>query len=100
MINSTKISIENPDNFLSDNNEMLEQYLAYKVTDEYKNSPAYKIMELMKEFNCTNGYYDVFIPALKKLSNSYSEYYQQLEIANKKLLAKYPEIEKINNQSL
>lgn len=97
MIESTKKSIENPDDFLSTNKEMLEQYLAYKLSDEYKNSPTFKIMELMKEFNSTSGYYDVFIPALKKLSSSYFEYHQQIEIANEKLLAQYPEIKKTNN---
>lgn len=97
MIESTKKSIENPDDFLSTNKEMLEQYLAYKLSDEYKNSPTFKIMGLMKEFNSTSGYYDVFIPALKKLSSSYFEYYQQIEIANEKLLAQYPEIKKMNN---
>lgn len=99
IIQNTKESIENPDSFLTDNKEMLEQYLAYKQSDEYKSSPAYKIMELMKEFNSTSRYYDIFIPALKKLSSSYSEYYQQIEIANEKLLAQYPEAENINNQS-
>lgn len=97
IIESTKKSIENPDAFLSTNKEMLEQYLAYKLSDEYKNSPTFKTMELMKEFNSTSGYYDVFIPALKKLSSSYFEYYQQIEIANEKLLAQYPEIKKMNN---
>lgn len=97
IIESTKKSIENPDAFLSTNKEMLEQYLAYKLSDEYKNSPASKIMELMKEFNNTSGYYDVFIPALKKLSSSYFEYHQQIEIANEKLLTQYPEIKEMNN---
>lgn len=99
MLKNTKESIENPDEFLSNNKEMLEQYLAYKQSDEYKNSPACRLMELMKKFNSTNGYDDVFIPAMKQLSNSYSEYYLQMEIANEKLLAKYPEIEKLNFQS-
>lgn len=99
MIENTKKSIENPDEFLSDNKEMLEQYFAYKQSDEYKNSPAYKVMELMQECNSTSGYNDVFIPAMKQLSNSYSEYYRQLEIANEKLLAKYPGIEKMNTQN-
>lgn len=97
MIENTKESIENPDNFISNNKEMLEQYLAYKQSNEYKSSPVCKIMELTKEFNNTSGYNDVFIPALKELSSSYSEYYKQLEIANKKLLAQYPEIEKMYN---
>lgn len=99
IIQNTKESIENPDIFLSDNKEMLEQYLAYKQSDEYKNSPAYRIMELMRQFNSTSGYYDIFIPALKRLSSSYSKYYQQIEIANEKLLTQYPEIENMNKQS-
>lgn len=97
MIENTKKSIENPNDFLSNSKEILEQYLAYKQSDEYKNSLAHKIMLLMKEFNNSSGYYDVFIPALKELSSSYDKYYKQLEIANEKLLAEYPNIGKIND---
>lgn len=97
MIENTKQSIENPEKFLSDKKKMLEQYLAFKQSDEYKNSPVYKIRSLLKEFNSTSGYYDVFIPAMKQLSVSYAEYYKQMEIANEKLLAQYPEIAKLNN---
>ena len=89
----------NPDEFLSNNKEILTQYLEYKKSDEYKNSPASKLMELMKEFNSSNGYNDIFIPAMKQLSSSYAEYYRQLEVTNKKLLEQYPEIEKLNNPS-
>lgn len=96
IIDETKKSIENPDDFLSNNKEILEQYLAYKKSEEYLESPANKIMVYMKEFNSTSGYNEVFIPALKELSPSYAEYYKQLEIANKKLIAQYPEIEKLN----
>lgn len=96
MIQSTQKSIENPEEFLSENKEILEQYLAYKQSDEYQSSPAYKMMTLLKTFNSTSGYYDVFLPALKELSSSYSQYCQQLEIANKTILSQYPEIEKWN----
>ena len=65
MIQSTQKSIENPDEFLSENKEFLKQYLAYKQSEEYQNSPAYKMMALLKTFNSTSGYYDVFLPALK-----------------------------------
>ena len=71
--------------------------LSLVVKSNCFSSPTFKIMGLMKEFNSTSGYYDVFIPALKKLSSSYFEYYQQIEIANEKLLAQYPEIKKMNN---
>ncbi|MCR6546568.1 MerR family transcriptional regulator [Dehalobacterium formicoaceticum] len=97
IVESTRKSIENPDNFLSANKEVLEQYLAYKQSEEYKKSPAFKITELLKEFNNASGYYDVFIPALKQLSSSYAEYCESLETANEKLLAQYPEISKISN---
>jgi DNA-binding transcriptional MerR regulator len=95
MLENTKKSIENPDDFLSNNKEILEQYLAYRQSDGYKISPAYKIMSLMKDLNKESGYYDVFIPALKELSTSYEEYYKKLEIANVKLLNEYPDIEKL-----
>lgn len=99
MLESTKDSFENPDRFLADNKEILTRYLEYKKSDEYKNSPAFKLMELMKKFNSTNGYNDVFLPAMKRLSASYAEYYRKMEVANKKLLKQYPEIEKLNAPS-
>jgi hypothetical protein len=92
----TKQSIENPEAFLSENQEMLDWYLAYKKSDEYKNSPAYRLQALLKEFNTTSGYYDVFIPAMKTLSPSYANYYRQLETANEQLLSRYPEIKNLN----
>lgn len=97
MLESTRSAIENADAFLSENREQLEQYLAYKQSDAYKKSPAFKMMAQIKAFNQASGYYDVFIPALKELSSAYAAYYQQLELANAKLLTNYPEIEKLDN---
>lgn len=96
MIENTKQSIENPNRFLSENKEVLERYLTYKQSEEFKNSPVYKIQTMLKKFNSTSGYYDVFIPAMKKLSVSYAEYHEQMEIANEKLLSQYPDIAKLN----
>lgn len=95
MIGNLRESIENTDDFINKYKEMLEQYIAYRQSDEYKASPAFRLMSFMKEFNQTSGYYDVFIPAMKELSPSYAEYYKQLEAANEKLLKAYPEIQKI-----
>lgn len=95
MLKSTKKSYENPDRFLASNTEVLDRYLEFKQSDGYKNSSACKLMELMNKFNSSNGYNDTFIPAMKKLSTAYTEYYRQMEIANEKLLAQYPEIEKL-----
>ncbi len=97
MLETQKEAYNDPDEFLENNKEMLECYLEFKQSNEYKNSPAFKLLEIMKQFNSSNGYNDIFIPAMKNLSPSYNEYFITMEIANKKLLEKFPEIEKLNN---
>jgi DNA-binding transcriptional MerR regulator len=96
MNEKTKQSIENPEAFLSENKELLENYLAYIQSDEYINSPMYQLKCLLFEFNKTSGYYEIFIPAMKILSPSYAEYCKQSEIANEKLYAQYPEARKLD----
>ncbi|WP_455542418.1 MerR family transcriptional regulator [Intestinibacter sp.] len=88
-------SIENPEKFFEDNKEILEEYLKYKQSEEYKLSPVYKIQEILKQFTNTSGYNDVFIPAMKRLSTSYAEYYKQLEEANEKFMKAYPDVAKM-----
>jgi len=99
MNDKTKQFIENPETFLSENKDSLEYYLAYMQTDEYKNSPMFQMQSLLIEFNKTSGYYDILIPAMKKLSPSYAEYCKQSEIANEKLYAQYPEAKKFDNHT-
>ncbi len=91
MIANVKSSVENPEAFLEEHKEMLEQYFLYRESDEYKRSSAYRIRSLLMEFNKTGGYYDEFIPAMKDISPSYAVYCKQLEAANEKILAAYPE---------
>lgn len=94
MVTSTKKSIENPDEFLLHHKAGIEWYLEYKQSEEYKTTPAYKLMEFMKVFYSASGYYEVFLPALRQVSSSYAAYMEQIEIADKKLLEQYPEIKK------
>lgn len=89
----TRKSIENPDEFLSKNRDVLEKYIAFRQSDAYRNSPAYRLMAFLKAFNQASGYNDVFIPAMKELSPSYAAYFRQMEAASEKLLAEYPGIE-------
>jgi DNA-binding transcriptional MerR regulator len=91
MIANVKNSIENPEVFLEENKEMLAQYFLYRESDEYRNSPAFRIQSLLMEFNKNGGYYDEFIPAMKDISPSYAVYCKQLEAASEKILAAYPE---------
>lgn len=87
-----KQAFKNTEAFLSDNKEFLDRYIRYKQSDEYKNSSLHRIQEMFRKFNTMSGYYDIFIPAMKKLSTLYSKYYKQIEIANEKLLLHYPKI--------
>ena len=84
-------NIRNIDEFVRKNKEVLDQYNEYKKTEEFKNSPANRLMELMKQVCSTNGYYEKFIPAMRKLSPLYNEYYEQLIKANEQFIKNYPE---------
>lgn len=84
-------SIKNIDEFIRKNKEALDNYNKYKKTEEFKNSPANRLMELMKQICTTNGYYEKFIPAMRKLSPLYNEYYEQMIKANEQFIKNYPE---------
>ena len=92
MLAQTQNSMAHPDEFLAENGRFLEEYLAYKQTEEYKNSPACRLMALMRDFNSAHGYYDVFIPVMKQISPSYAAYHHQIERANEMIIERYPEI--------
>lgn len=77
-----RAAIQNPEQYLKDNRETLEWYTAFQESDEYRATPAYRLQELLKRLNRENGYNDVFIPAMQRLSKSYHEYYNALTQAN------------------
>lgn len=83
-------AVNDPEKFIEDHHEMLERYMAYKQSDEYKGLPAHRIQELFAAFNRESGYYDIFIPAMKQLSQSYREYQESIEKANEVFMERYP----------
>lgn len=83
-------AIQNPEQYIADNQEMLEQYMEFKQSDEYKKSSAYKLHELFATFHRESGYYEIFIPAMKRLSQSYREYHEALKKADEVFIKKYP----------
>lgn len=84
-------AFEDIDEFTEKNKEILDEYYRVKQTEEFKQTPAYRFMEIMKEFCSSSGYYDVFIPAMRRLSPLYNEYYEQMLRANEEFVKKYPE---------
>ncbi|MBZ2175527.1 MerR family transcriptional regulator [Schnuerera sp. xch1] len=83
--------IEDPEKFLDDYSEIIEQYQDFKESVGYKSSPYGQLMEAMKSFGKTSGYNDVFIPAMRRLSPSYEEYYQSLLKANEIFVERFPD---------
>ena len=76
--------------FVTENREKIENYMAYKQTAEYKMTHMYHLEEVLKQFNCASGYNDIFIPAMCRLSTAYREYHKALQQANEKFLQIYP----------
>ncbi|WP_238907039.1 MerR family transcriptional regulator [Clostridium sp. YIM B02506] len=91
MIQSKEENIKDYEKFIEDNKEILKEYIEYKKTDEFKNSPANKLAELTKEFCKTSGDYDKFIPDMRKLSSEYNKYQGRLLEVNEKFIKDYPE---------
>ena len=83
--------MENPEQYIHDNKDMLEQYRAVMESEEYKATPAYRLQECLKQFQNESGYNEVFIPAMQRLSPSYREYYKALQIANETFIRQYPQ---------
>lgn len=83
-------NIENPEEFIKEQSKMIEEYQAFKESEEYEESSFGKIMGAMKMFGMTSGYNDIFIPAMRKLSLSYEKYYKELLEANEIFIKRYP----------
>ena len=76
-------AVNDPESWLKNNKEIIDQYLEFQKTDEYRNSAGFKLMELVKRFNQDNGYYTVFIPAMRRVSPAYDEYMIKLQKADR-----------------
>lgn len=93
-LQSKEKNINNYKQFIESHKDTIENYLEYKETNEYKNSFLCKFQQLFKSFCQTTGYYDIFIPAMRKLNIEYDHYYLQLLEADDYLLQLYPHIQK------
>lgn len=87
---SVNNAIEDTERYICDNREVIESYMKYKQSDEYKTSAVYQLEQSLRQLSNTSGYNDVFIPAMCRLSKSYKEYHNALMKANDKFLEQYP----------
>lgn len=81
--------------YWENNHESITKYVEYRKSEEYKNSLMPKFKDWFKKFAQASGYNDVFIPAMRKLSPSYNEYYEEMLKFNTEIIKKIPEIEQL-----
>lgn len=75
-------AVRDPERYIAANREALSGYVLLKETEFFKQSPAYRLRKLLESLFEENGYYDVFLPAMRRLSNTYREYHAALEKAD------------------
>ncbi|MGX7107972.1 MerR family transcriptional regulator [Facklamia miroungae] len=86
-VNFNKIqAVNNPEEWLLENQEFITDYQTFKGSSDYLNSPLNKIQEKFVNFLQDNNYYEHAIPLLRSFSQSYDNYYKKLIQANKKFL--------------
>ncbi|MDO5047773.1 MAG: MerR family transcriptional regulator [Anaerococcus sp.] len=86
-LNESKIeAVDNYDQWLKENEDMVDKYQEYKNSNEYQNSPMKIIQEKLQKYMVDNKYYETAIPLIRKFSKSYDDYYQKLLIVNDKYL--------------
>lgn len=91
MSDNVNNAIQDVEKYIADNREQIEKYIAYKQSEEYKSTPAYRLEGLLRQFNSVSGYNEIFLPAMCRLSKSYREYYETLMRANEKFKQEYPQ---------
>lgn len=94
-----KNALGNIESYMADNREILENYMVYRDSEAYRDTPACQLKEALEKFCSASGYYDIFIPAMRRLSKSYREYQDMLKEADKKFLEIYPQYQKNGRQA-
>ncbi len=78
-INKNKINaIKNFNEWIKENKDIINQYEAFKNSEEYLSSPIKQIKDKLQKFMIENKYYETAIPLIRKFSRSYDEYYKKL----------------------
>ena len=95
-----QIIVQDVVSYMERNKETLEQYMAFKTSDVYRQSPAYQLQQWIQKFQTSSGYNNIFLPAMRALSTSYDTYCTQLETANEQMLKRYPQTKVWNDKSI
>ncbi|MCR5794925.1 MAG: MerR family transcriptional regulator [Solobacterium sp.] len=82
-------AVNDPEGWLKNNKEIIDRYLEFQKTDEYRSAPVFRLLELLRTFNQDSGYNTVFIPAMRRLSPAYDAYMNRLQEADQAFSRQY-----------
>lgn len=83
--------LADPASYLQQNHGEIDKYLAYKMSEEFKTSPAGKLQQALLEFQKQSGYQENFLENIKAISPAYAQYMSQLAEANEQFYDRFPE---------
>lgn len=84
---SLRDAAKDPDAFVSSHQATLKWYAQYRQSEAFLQSPAYRLKETLDALYRQSGYYDVFLPAMERLSPDYAAYRQMLREASTRFSA-------------
>ncbi|TNJ61545.1 hypothetical protein FE784_34280 [Paenibacillus hemerocallicola] len=70
-------AIDDTDKYIMNHQKELEAYMVFRTSESYQSTPAYKMQQLLMEFQQNSGYYEIFIANLKIISRRLSRVYRK-----------------------
>lgn len=76
--NAKEAALRDAEGWLEENSGLIKEYQALKQSEEYQALPVVQAGERLKDYLSETGFYQRFIPLLRRLSPAYDAYYQAL----------------------
>lgn len=77
-----RAALRDPEGWFKEHEHFIKAYGQMKQTEEYCSAPAVRVDERLKTYLMETGYYERFIPLMRRLSPAYDEYYREILRAN------------------
>ena len=77
-----RAALRDPQGWFKEHEEFIKAYGQMKQTEEYRSAPAVRAGAHLKAYLTETGYYERFIPLMRRLSPAYDEYYREILRAN------------------
>ena len=90
MSDAMRRAANDPERYFAENRAAIEAYRAMCQSEEYQNSTAARVRAFLKTQTEENGYNEVFLPAMRRLSPSYRDYCARLKRADEAFQKEFP----------